>query len=315
MAGTPTPRLNLPIPDENMPPDVPLDIGRLATAIDLVASGFGQGTLAQRPPQPQARGLLYYAQDNLTIYWSDGANWLLAGGPATNFSAGDIILSGASGKAGWLICNGAIVSRTTYAGLFTAIGSSFGDGDGSTSFGLPDLRGRVPIGTGAGAGLNVTLGAMAGEAAHALSLAEIPSHNHGGATGTGTSGTDSPDHAHSGTTAGDYPDHAHGIPDSGHAHAVGNLSNGSSRVVIWTSGSQGSYWVAPGTGSQGTDTRATGITGTYGANARHQHDFGTGGASARHAHSVPALAIAAAGGGAAHNVVQPYVGVNYWIKT
>lgn len=46
----------------------------------------------------------------------------------------------------WLLCDGAAVSRTTYADLFAVIGTTFGTGDGSTTFNLPDLRGRMPLG-------------------------------------------------------------------------------------------------------------------------------------------------------------------------
>src|SRR5258708_23166136 len=47
-------------------------------------------------------------------------------------------------SGGWLICNGAAVSRVTYAALFTAIGTAYGNGDGSTTFNLPDMPGRLP---------------------------------------------------------------------------------------------------------------------------------------------------------------------------
>ncbi|ADL53204.1 phage tail protein [Clostridium cellulovorans] len=49
---------------------------------------------------------------------------------------------------GWLICDGSAVSRETYANLYTAIGTTYGNGDGTTTFNLPDMRGRVPIGSG-----------------------------------------------------------------------------------------------------------------------------------------------------------------------
>lgn len=49
---------------------------------------------------------------------------------------------------GWLLCNGAAVSRSTYAGLFAKIGTKYGTGDGSTTFNLPDFRDRYPIGSG-----------------------------------------------------------------------------------------------------------------------------------------------------------------------
>lgn len=80
---------------------------------------------------------------------------------------------------GWLICDGSAVSRTTYARLFAIIGTTFGAGDGSTTFNLPDLRGRVPVGSGAGTGLTArTLGQTFGEETHTLTVTEMPSHNH-----------------------------------------------------------------------------------------------------------------------------------------
>lgn len=54
--------------------------------------------------------------------------------------------AGTTAPDGWLMCFGQAVSRTTYASLFSAIGTSFGSGDGSTTFNLPDMRGRLPAG-------------------------------------------------------------------------------------------------------------------------------------------------------------------------
>lgn len=56
-------------------------------------------------------------------------------------------------EAGWLACEGQAISRATYKVLFEAIGTAFGVGDGATTFNLPDYRGRVPMGSGTGAGL------------------------------------------------------------------------------------------------------------------------------------------------------------------
>lgn len=79
---------------------------------------------------------------------------------------------------GWLNCDGASVSRATYADLFAAIGTTFGSVDGS-HFTLPDMRGRAPIGQGQGAGLtNRALAATTGEETHTLSSGELPSHGH-----------------------------------------------------------------------------------------------------------------------------------------
>lgn len=81
--------------------------------------------------------------------------------------------------SGFLECNGAAVSRTTYSDLFAKIGTSWGVGDGSTTFNLPDMRGRSPMGQGTGTGLSVrTLGQYPGAETHALVTGELPSHNH-----------------------------------------------------------------------------------------------------------------------------------------
>lgn len=91
---------------------------------------------------------------------------------------------------GWKLCDGSAISRTTFAALFTAIGTTYGVGDGSTTFNLPDLRGRVPVGvdgTAARLSANDALGNSAGEEKHTLLLAEIPAHNHG---------VNDPTHAH-----------------------------------------------------------------------------------------------------------------------
>lgn len=98
---------------------------------------------------------------------------------------------GSTEPTGWLFCYGQAVSRTTYAALFTALGTAFGTGDGSTTFNLPDLRGRVVVGkdnlggsaanriTNAVSGfVGTTIGAAGGAESHTLISAEMPSHTH-----------------------------------------------------------------------------------------------------------------------------------------
>jgi len=89
--------------------------------------------------------------------------------------------------AGWLLCDGSAVSRDTYADLFDAIGTTFGAGDGSTTFNLPDMRGRAFAGLDnmGGSSANVvtdtsadTLGGVMGEETHTLTEAEMPAHGH-----------------------------------------------------------------------------------------------------------------------------------------
>lgn len=104
--------------------------------------------------------------------------------------------AGSTAPAGWVFCFGQAVSRTTFADLFAALGTAYGTGDGSTTFNLPDLRGRIPGGkdnmggsaanrlTTGGSGVNgANLGAVGGAETHTLTNAQLPSQ----AIGTGGS--------------------------------------------------------------------------------------------------------------------------------
>lgn len=106
-----------------------------------------------------------------------------------NTTAGMISLfAGSSAPTGWLICDGTAVSRTTYADLFTAIGTTYGTGDGSTTFNLPNLKGKVPVGLDGTDTSFDALGETGGEKTHTLLETEMPSHSHrlpiSGGTGT-----------------------------------------------------------------------------------------------------------------------------------
>lgn len=79
---------------------------------------------------------------------------------------------------GWMFCNGQILPINQYTALFSLLGTTYG-GNGQTTFALPDLRGRFPLGTGSGPGLTPrTLGEMAGTETVTLNTNEIPSHSH-----------------------------------------------------------------------------------------------------------------------------------------
>lgn len=78
----------------------------------------------------------------------------------------------------WKICDGSEVSRTTYADLFTVIGTSYGAGDGSTTFNLPNKRGRVSVGLDSSQTEFSTIGKKGGEKTHQLKVEELPSHAH-----------------------------------------------------------------------------------------------------------------------------------------
>lgn len=81
---------------------------------------------------------------------------------------------GTSDPSYWLICDGRAISRTTYAELFAVIGTTYGSGDGSTTFNIPDLRGNVAVGSNE----TYILGTSGGEATHTLTTDEMPSHSH-----------------------------------------------------------------------------------------------------------------------------------------
>ena len=76
--------------------------------------------------------------------------------------------------ANWLICDGSAVSRTTYADLFAVIGTKYGEGDGSTTFNLPNLKGRVPVGLDGSDTDFKPIGKTGGEKTHTLSVYELP---------------------------------------------------------------------------------------------------------------------------------------------
>jgi microcystin-dependent protein len=82
--------------------------------------------------------------------------------------------AGSTPPSGWLLCDGSAVDRGLYASLFAAIGTAWGAGDGSTSFNLPDMRDRVPVGRSA----SKALGSAGGEETHTLSIGEVAGHDH-----------------------------------------------------------------------------------------------------------------------------------------
>lgn len=91
--------------------------------------------------------------------------------------------AGETAPAGWLICDGSAVSRTTYAGLFATIGTTWGIGNGTTTFNLPDLRRRVTVGAGGTSTsiLGNVVGNVGGAETHLITQTEMPAHTHGAA--------------------------------------------------------------------------------------------------------------------------------------
>jgi len=158
--------------------------------------------------------------------------------------------------AGWLKANGATVSRTTYAALFAVIGTTYGAGDGSTTFKLPDYRGYFLRAWDDGRGIDS--GRVFGSTQSSQNL----SHNHGGATGT-----QSADHVHYGTTYSVNANHIH------YTSVVTGISGGVAGI------NSSSY--------NGNGTATGQYMPTGGISANHQHGFATEGTSANHTHSIP----------------------------
>jgi microcystin-dependent protein len=112
---------------------------------------------------------------------------LMPTGSVLPYAGASAVYSGTA-PAGWLLCSGQAVSRTSFVDLFNVVGTTFGAGDGSTTFNVPDLRGRVVIALdnmGGGSANRITatwadsMGGSGGAETHTLTTSEMPAHRHG----------------------------------------------------------------------------------------------------------------------------------------
>ena len=199
--------------------------------------------------------------------------------------------AGPTAPSGWLIADGRLVSRTTYSKLFAVIGTYWNAGDGSTTFGLPNMNGRSGVGPGTftdESGASYTLGFtnLQGFVTRIITQAYLPAynlvtdaqgnHNHTGATQLGGSHAHTTDaqgtHSHGGQTGTESAFHQHtGVTDiqGTHAHTY--------HVV--------SHVGAGGGASGGTLQDTTETTDPAGA---HQHNFTTGNQNVLHWHQINA---------------------------
>ncbi|MFG7486289.1 phage tail protein [Methylorubrum rhodesianum] len=145
---------------------------------------------------------------------------------------------------GWVECDGREVSRVSYAALFSVIGTAYGGGNGSTTFNVPDLRGRALFGRDNGAGRLTGAGGLGGNV-----------NNTGGSETVVLNDTQMPSHSHFGTTgeAGAH-DHTGGTGQAGqHSHG-GVTGNSGAHNHTGTTGGSGSHSHGGTTSSSGTHT-------------------------------------------------------------
>ena len=299
-------------------------------------------------------------KDGVAHYWN-GEGW------STVIPAGEIIASAANtAPPGTVLCDGRSLSRTDYAELFAAIGTTYGSGSGTT-FKVPDARGRCLIGSSSA----YALGSSGGAAEVALTAAQMPAHKHtgsvsisGGAhTHTVTVTVTPHTHTLSNVTAKSAGSHTHSLANvsaaSGGAHTHG-LSGGSAKSAgshnhtyskYEHSSSQtyssklddehdnsGWHAVSANTGSAGSHTHE--LQGNTNSGGAHSHEMqGSPATTGAHTHTLSGSTGSSGGGsytastsstgpslsgtismnntgsGQAHNNMQPYLAVNYYIYT
>lgn len=198
--------------------------------------------------------------------------------------------AGSTAPTGYLMCDGAAVSRTTYADLFEAIGTTYGAGDGSTTFNVPDLRGRVPLGSSS----THALGSTGGSETVTLTKDQsgLPKHGHGFTQPTVNGGaTTTTSKTLTGWTAM-YQDT--GMFDPGNSYRSGIITIGGQRSSSYRPG-----WTS-------------GTSRDMNISASHDHP------QVAHTHSVSGGAVSdnnGANASQAHNNMQPYQTTNYIIST
>lgn len=215
--------------------------------------------------------------------------------------------AGATAPTGWLLCFGQAVSRSTYAELFSAIGTTYGSGDGSTTFNLPDMRGRIAAGKDD----------MGGVAASRLTNATITSGaatlgNSGGAqTHSLTSGESGvPAHSHANTLASNT------VASAGHQHAehlMHSTTNGGSGGVAYAPWNDPVWGISP-TLKTYANRQGYSMAGAEGSSVSGYPYLTSSELTASTTVTISNVNNNTANASSAHNNVQPTIILNYIIK-
>ena len=271
-------------------------------------------------------------KDGVSHYWN-GEGW------STVIPAGEIVASASNAAPpGTVLCDGRSLSRTTYAELFAAIGTTYGSSSGTT-FKVPDARGRCLIGSSS----VYALGSTGGAAEVTLTSAQMPSHKHtgsvsisGGAhTHTVTITINPHTHSLTGASAKTAGAHTHSLAGATtknagyHSHSYNQWEHSESFETHPTRideehGDSKWHLMTNTTGSNGS--HAHDLQGSSRSAGDHAHDLtgntGTGGGgsvSGTTSSTKPSLsgtiALNNTGSGQAHSNMQPYLAVNYYIYT
>jgi microcystin-dependent protein len=190
--------------------------------------------------------------------------------------------AGTTAPQGWMLCDGSAVSRTTYAALFAVIGTTYGEGDGETTFNIPNLAGRVVIGSSQ----SHALGTTGGSETVTLTADQLPAHTHV------------------------VPKHGHGNDIAVKTPVLSHEITSQPMYKYNKPNSSKAYSIARTNAINGTSTQTASRT-TDVSIADHDVELDVGGSIS----PCDSFDSGSYGGNSSHNNMQPYTSINYLICT